>query len=127
MCNFDFFYFDIKCLDTKVHRFFTGHGNEEILKNLARLTEIDPCKIIVTIPVIPEVNASEKTIAEIADYCRKLPIGKIRLIPYHSFGEFKYNALGREYLMPENLSVNRSDLENYRTLLLKKGIDCWIE
>ncbi|MBM4054807.1 MAG: glycyl-radical enzyme activating protein [Planctomycetes bacterium] len=125
--KFDFFYFDIKCLDTKIHRIVTGCGNEEILKNLARLAEIDPCKIIVTIPVIPGVNTSEEMVAEIGDHCRKLHIEKIRLLPYHPFGEFKYNALGREYLMPGNLSVNQSYLENYRTILLDKGVDCWIE
>lgn len=127
IAKFDFIYFDIKCLNTKVHRFVTGCGNESILKNLARLAEIDPSGIIVTIPVIPGINTSEEMIAGIAEHCIKLQILKIRLLPYHPFGEFKYDALGREYLMPRNISVDQSDLENYRTILLDKGIDCWIE
>lgn len=125
--KFDFIYFDIKRLDTKAHRLVTGCGNETILKNLVRLAEIDPSRIVVTIPVIPGINTSEEMIARIAEHCRKLNILKIRLLPYHPFGEFKYDALGREYLMARNLSVGQSELENYRTIILDRGIDCWIE
>jgi pyruvate formate lyase activating enzyme len=125
--KFDFIYFDIKCLDTKLHQDVTGCGNEEILHNLTRLAGMNPSKITVTIPVIPGVNTSMEMMGEVAALCHGMSIGKVRLLPYHSFGAFKYEALGREYLMERNLSVDRSLLENYRAVIREKGIDCWIE
>lgn len=123
----DFVYFDIKCLDTELHQQMTGSGNEVILHNLDRVARILSAKIIVTIPVIPGINTSMQMMGEIAELCDGLGIGRVRLLPYHSFGAFKYDALGREYLMGRNLSVDRSLLEDYRGVIRERGIICWIE
>lgn len=125
--KFDFIYFDIKCLDTKIHQFVTGFGNEAILNNLVRLAKIDPSKVIVTIPVVPGINTSIEMMGEVAELCKMVNIEKVRLLPYHSFGVLKYDALGRQYLMERNLSVERSLLENYRAVMQEKGLGCWIE
>lgn len=127
IAKFDFIYFDMKCLDAGLHQCVTGCGNGRIQENLTRLAELDPSRIIITIPVIPGVNTSEKMIGGIAEFCKKLNIMKMRLLPYHPFGEFKYNALGREYLMARNLSIGQPELERYRTVIVESGIDCWIE
>ena len=127
IAKFDFIYFDMKCPDAGLHQRVTGCGNGRILENLTRLAGLDPSRIIVTIPVIPGVNTSEGMIGGIAKLCKKLNIVKIRLLPYHPFGEFKYDALGREYLMARNLSVDQPELERYRAIIVESGIDCWVE
>ena len=43
-------------MDTKLHKRVTGYGNETILKNLTKLANVNPAKIIVTIPVIPNIK-----------------------------------------------------------------------
>ncbi len=127
IAKFDFIYFDMKCLDAGLHLCVTGCGNGRIQENLTRLAELDPSRIIVTIPVILGVNTSEKMIGGIAEFCKKLNIVKMRLLPYHPFGEFKYNTQCREYLMARNLSIGQPELERYRTVIVESGIDCWIE
>jgi pyruvate formate lyase activating enzyme len=114
-------------LNTKLHQYVTGCGNEVILDNLVRLARINPLKVTVTIPVVPGINTSMELMSEVAELCKRINIGKIRLLPYHSFGVFKYDALGREYLMERDLSVDQSLLENYRMVIRDRGIDCWIE
>ena len=127
IAKFDFIYFDMKCLDARHHQQFTGCGNDRILENLTRLAKLDPSRIIVTIPIIPGVNTSEEMVGGIAEFCKKLHIMKIRMLPYHPFGAVKYDALGREYLMERNLSVSQPELERYRAIIVERKIDCWIE
>jgi len=121
--SFDFYYFDIKSLDTEIHRRFTGAGNEKILANLGKLSGISPEKITVSIPLIPGVNTSE--IIAIADYCKRINIKKIRLLPYHILGKGKYNDLGREYLMDDNIYISQTDLHNFHDIIENKGIHCF--
>lgn len=111
--RFDFYYFDIKCMDTEMHKLVTGQGNAAILENLRHLTVINPEKIIVTIPVIPGVNATTEMITETADFCKDTGITQIRLLPYHALGKFKYYALERKYLMEECIAVRQTDLEMF--------------
>jgi pyruvate formate lyase activating enzyme len=125
--KFDFYYFDIKCMDTKLHKQVTGYGNETILKNLELLSKIDSSKITVTVAVIPFINAFEKTITRIAKLCIGLGISKIRLLPYHSFGKDKYCELNRKYFMKNKLSISDSKLNKFKSIIKDKGIDCWIE
>jgi pyruvate formate lyase activating enzyme len=125
--KFDFFYFDLKCMDGSIHKNVTGSTNEKILTNLKNLAEKTPEKIIVTIPVIPEVNSSDEQIKSIAEYCKSIGIKKLRLLPYHSLGESKYYDLGREYKMNKNISVSSSEMNEYKSLVESFGIKCWIE
>jgi len=125
--KFDFYYFDIKCLDTKLHRKTTGSGNELIFENFKRLAKLNPSKIIVTIPVVPGINTNEQIFLKTAELCKKLCISKIRLLPYHSYGKSKYSGLGREYLMKDNLFVTKLDLERFKAIITDREISCWVE
>lgn len=125
--RFDFYYFDIKCMDTEIHKHVTGQGNEAILENLRRLAASNPEKIIVTIPVIPGINATAEMITKTADFCKDIGITRIRLLPYHALGKFKYRALGRKYLMKDDLFVRQTDLDMFKTIIISKEIYCWIE
>ena len=125
--SFDFYYFDIKCPDSQLHQYFTGCNNKLILNNLKQLSNLDSSKITVTIPVIPGFNSFAETIEQISQLCSDLNISKTRLLTYHTLGENKYNELGKTYTMESNLTLNHSDMENFRTIIINKGIDCSIE
>jgi pyruvate formate lyase activating enzyme len=125
--KFDFFYFDLKCMDGEIHKRVTGSSNEKILESLKNLSEKYSDKITVSIPVVPDVNDSESQIKHIAEYCYNIGIKKLRLLPYHSLGENKYYDLGREYFMNKNLSVPLNQLNDFKTLVESLGINCWLE
>ena len=51
----------------------------------------------VRIPIIPAVNDAEEEMRLIKDYLDVCgAVEKIELLPYHTMGEHKYAALGRE-------------------------------
>ena len=90
----DLFLYDIKSMDTKVHKEYTGAGNELILENLSKLLK-ENTNVWVRIPVIPDVNDTEDEMKEIKSFFEKSKFPeKIELLPYHGMGEHKYEALG---------------------------------
>ena len=125
--KFDFYYYDIKCMNEDAHLRFTSKSNNLVKENLKRLAKIEPSKIIVTVAVIPHINDSDKEILEITSFCKSLGISKIRLLPYHSYGKSKYHELGRNYLMDDNVTFDMNKLKKYVELVIRNGIDCWIE
>lgn len=87
-------FIDIKHMDDNQHRFYTGMGNEKILKNISRFNELE-VPVIVRIPVIEGVNADIENIRKTAKFVKaNIDIPKLELLPYHLFGDSKYEALG---------------------------------
>ena len=125
--KFEFIYFDLKCIDDESYLEFTGSNEKIILDNLTKLSKIDSSKIIITIPVIPEISDSADMMNKVIEICTKLGIQKIRLLPYHSFGKGKYNDLGRGYNFQITRDLNPADLLQMRLVAEKAGITCWIE
>ena len=59
----DHFYIDCKDTDPDIYRRYTGQKNQQMLRNLRQLLEmIDPKRITVRIPLIPEFNTPEDQI-----------------------------------------------------------------
>ena len=90
--------YDLKHLDSEIHRAFTGLGNELILANLRRLAAVG-APVTVRVPLIPGFNASVESVQAIAEFVRSLdgPVKSVDLLPYHTLGQAKYKALGRDY------------------------------
>ena len=92
----DLFLYDIKCFDSEKHKKYTGVGNELILKNLKKLLA-SGTRLWVRIPIIPGVNDTEDEMRDIKSFFDENGYPeKIELLPYHTMGEHKYSALGRE-------------------------------
>ncbi len=113
----DLFLYDIKVLDSGIHKEYTGAENTRILENLQKLSQRGK-DIIVRVPVIPGVNDREEEIREIARFANNLGIRKIELLPYHGLGTYKYEALGIEpAYYPE---PNTKAMERLNTVLGKE-------
>ena len=52
-------------------------------------------EVLVRIPVVPEINASELPL--MAQFLRENDITNVELLPYHRLGDVKYEALNMEY------------------------------
>jgi len=89
-------FIDIKHMDDSKHRYYTGAGNTKILRNISRLNELK-VPVVVRIPVIEGVNSDIPNIRKTTEFVKSnLNIPKIELLPYHLFGDSKYEALGLE-------------------------------
>lgn len=95
----NYFLYDIKHMDPEKHRQGTGVRNERILENLRHLSENYPeAEITVRTPVIPGFNDTEEEIEAIARFLAPLSaVREYALLPFHTYGESKYAALGRVY------------------------------
>jgi pyruvate formate lyase activating enzyme len=92
------FLYDVKCIDSDLHKEFVGVDNSLILENLRKLLQAK-CKIWIRIPVIEEFNASNDELQKIKAFFDEYGYPeKIELLPYHAMGEHKYCALGLDIL-----------------------------
>lgn len=97
--HLDLLLYDVKHVDSALHRHYTGLDNALILENLRRIADLPAPKIIVRVPVIPGFNADESSLSAIAAFVLSLGqrVSEINLLPYHALGKSKYQALGRDY------------------------------
>lgn len=91
----DLVLYDVKHIDPDKHREYTGVDNQLIMDNAVKTTA--KVRTWLRIPVIPGFNDSEADIRRIVEFGKELSIEKISLLPYHAFGEHKYESLGRDY------------------------------
>ncbi len=95
----DLVLFDLKHMDPEIHKRRTGVSNKLILSNLYKTA--NKVRTWIRIPVIPGFNDSDLDIQRIVDFVSTLPVEKVSILPYHGWGESKYEALGRIYPMKE--------------------------
>ena len=113
--------FDLKLVDPEKHRRYTGVANDLILRNLAALLPKHPA-VTVRIPVIPGINDTEQDIAAFADCLRGLQPRQVELLPYHRAGVGKYRRLGQEYKLHDTPQPAAPDLEHFREVLTRSGL-----
>lgn len=84
-------------MDAAAHKKVTGKSNEVILNNLKLVTAAG-VPVIIRIPVIPGINDVEDNLKAVARYVKELKnIEEVNLLPYHRYGENKYEMLDRKY------------------------------
>lgn len=89
----DLFLYDVKFMDSRKHKEFTGVDNGLILENLDKLVKKGG-RIWARVPVIGGVNDGQE-LERIQSFLQKIGVEKVELLPYHGLGEHKYAALGR--------------------------------
>lgn len=88
-------FMDLKHMNREKHRYFTGVENQLILENIRKTTALN-VKMVVRVPTIVGVNGNDTDMAEIFRFLREnAPTAGVELLPYHRYGEKKYQQLGR--------------------------------
>jgi pyruvate formate lyase activating enzyme len=93
----DTFLYDIKHIDSEAHEALTGKPNELILENARRIAQDPGTELILRTPIIPGKNDDREHLLALARFAAELDVSQWDLLPYHQFGEGKYERLGREY------------------------------
>ncbi len=93
--NCDLILFDIKHMDTEVHKKLTGVGNEQIHANLRMAAKELGKKIWLRLPIIADVNDSPDEILSVHNLSMELKdnIEEIWVLPYHTLGLPKLESL----------------------------------
>lgn len=116
----DLYLFDLKLMDNRKHREYTGMPNDLILTNLHRLAEIG-CNIWIRVPLVPEITDTEENLSAIAEFLNPLKsIRRIHLLPYNKLGEDKvvrYQLVRRGLsLMPQARHLLEQKAERFARL-----------
>mgnify|MGYP001017160406 CR=1 FL=1 len=90
--------------------------NKIILENLQWLVD-QKKEVIVRIPIIPDFNFDEKTINEMAGILSSMGITNVDLLPFHQFGERKYDLLNYEYSYKGVAGLNNEDLVHLKNIM----------
>ena len=94
--NCEYVLFDLKQMDTDIHRHYTGVDNTQILTNYRTLAH-SGIDFITRIPLIPGVNDTVRNLTATADFIADLGVKSIELLPYNTAAGAKYKGLQRQY------------------------------
>ena len=92
----DLFLFDLKVMDEQNAKRYTGVGSAAILKNFDTLAASGK-SLLVRIPLIPEVVATEKNLEDIIRILKYYGITYAEAMPYNKLAGAKYALCGRTY------------------------------
>lgn len=119
----ELFLIDLKVMDSKMHKEFTGVSNDKILMNITELAKTD-VEILFRIPLIEGVNTSEVNIIDTANYINSLEGDrtKINLLPYHKIAKNKHQKLGTPNSFIEFKSPEENTIKEIISIFKKNGI-----
>jgi pyruvate formate lyase activating enzyme len=124
----DLLLFDLKHYDEKRHIEGTGVSLAPILANLKSALAAGR-ELLPRLPVIPGYNDSLEDAKGFAELLVSLRATRAQLLPFHQFGEKKYDMLKIPYSMKGVPQLRREDLEDYRKIIAAIGaaigIDCF--
>ena len=123
----DTFYFDLKIMDSKKHRHYTGKDNKQILEN-ARYVADSGKYVLFRQPLIPGINDFDENISQTAQFLKSLGRDgiEIQLMPYHRAGQTKYDALGLRYATADINVMTAQQLEAVKDKYISHGVKCTI-
>lgn len=94
--NCEYMLFDLKLMNTDLHKHYTGIGNETILANYRTLAA-SGLEFTTRIPLIPGVNDTTENITATAKFMQSLNVKQIELLPYNKAAGAKYRSVNRTY------------------------------
>lgn len=117
---------DLKHVDPKKHKQFTGISNERILENLRRIG-LSGTPLVIRVPVVPTFNATPAEIEMIATYAATIPgVEQLHLLPYHRLGEGKYRGLGQQYALSGIEPLHSDQMQELLEVAKRSGLRCQI-
>ena len=122
----DLIFYDIKFIDSHVHKRWTGKDNKIILTNFLKLTKKNKDLIIPRIPLIPGITATKDNLEGIADFLKKAGYDHYELLDYNSAGRAKRSYLGKA--VPDALQSLRWEAkahEQYRRIFTNRFSGQW--
>ncbi len=93
----DYVLFDVKIVDSALHKKYTGVGNELIKSNLKTLCQSGK-PFVVRVPLIPGVNDTKENMEATAELLQGAKgLQRVELLRYHKTAGAKYPMVGMEY------------------------------
>jgi len=118
----DLFLYDLKILDDRHHKKYTGVSNKSIIKNLETLQKKRK-DVILRFTIINGITNTKENIRDILNLISSLKgIDEIDLLPFHNVNE-KYHRLGKEYKLKDINLPSKDDIIKIKELFEKRGLN----
>lgn len=117
----DIYLFDIKHMDSKIHKEITNVPNELILENLKKLSSLK-ANINIRLPLIKDINDDDKNISKLIEFLKTINFNKINILPYHKMGQDKYEKLNMNARNFEAPDMNRLNLIKSKLEIFNKEV-----
>lgn len=75
-------------------------------------------------PIFPEYTL-EFVIDELDKFEKRDGVLKVQLLPFHQFGEKKYEMLNLEYSLKNKKALHKEDLKEYQNIFINEDIKCF--
>jgi len=121
----DWLFIDLKHIESNMHKVFVGKSNELILRNTRLASSILRARskaLVIRMVVVPRINDGQN-ISDMADFLCSLPlVTMVELLPYHRYGIYKYDLLGRCYGLTDVEPPSAEVMGKYKKLLEDRGL-----
>ena len=120
--------FDIKAYDSRLHRKYTGAGNELILENIKK-TAAENKELIIRMVIVPGMNDNMEDIKKRISFIKELgsAVKQIDILKYHNLGEGKYKSLGMIYSVPKDLYREESFWKKVKEMASETGVKVTVD
>ena len=125
----DTIHFDIKAVDSDLHKKITGVENGIILENIKALDEkLKTMKpkptLVLRVPLVEGFNATEDNVEKTANFIKEnlSAYDLVEILAFHNLGEAKYGQLGLDYELRGRNNARAEDLLRFGELLERRGL-----
>ena len=118
--------FDVKHIDSGLHKKYTGIPNGLILENAKRAIE-SGADVVFRKPLVPGVNDDAISVELTARFLKTLSgVPRLQLMPFHRMGDSKYKALDMSYAFKDVAAPSKGAIENVRESFARMGVACTV-
>ena len=115
----DLYIIDIKSLYEDEYKYITGKDMGSFNEFMEQIKKHDN-KIWLRQVIVPGINDDEKHIIDLANYANSLNnVERVELLPYHTYGENKYETLQMKYRLKDVLALSKDKEEELNEILKK--------
>lgn len=108
---------DIKHIDSNQHRLITGQGNERTLA-FAKFLSDKGVKTWIRYVLVSSLSDDDEAIEKLHGFISTLnTVEKVEVLPYHSMGKVKYDNLGLDYPLKDEVPPSKDRVANAKRIL----------
>ena len=113
----DLFILDMKEMDPERHKALTGQDNRNILE-FARYLSAHKKPMWIRHVLVPGLTDSRESLEALYDFIRKLKsVERVEILPYHTMGVHKWEALGIPYYLKNVLPPTEEEVRRAEEIL----------
>lgn len=118
----DLLLLDIKALDDVLCRKLTGRSNAGALRILDERERLQK-PVWIRHVLVPGYTLKEPLLVELADFLTSYAcVERVELLPFHKMGEYKWEQLGRPYLLTDTPAPSPEQVATAKKIFTDRGL-----